>query len=53
MINGLEQMRKTVIYPNGKSINRNLCHRDIKLENFFIGNDFLIKLGDFGHASIN
>ena len=45
----LNQMVKALLYLKAKGI----LHRDIKLSNIFIGQDYQIKLADFGLSTYN
>jgi serine/threonine protein kinase len=42
------QILETVEFTHSKGY----CHRDIKLENVFLTDDYKLKLGDFGCASL-
>ena len=44
-----EQMIETLRYINSKGI----AHRDIKLENMLVNDDFVLKFADFGFASFS
>ena len=53
-----ENICKAFMYPIIKALNyayyeKSISHRDIKLENIFIMNDWTVKLGDWGLASLD
>ena len=47
--NFLQQMIETLLYINSKGIG----HRDIKLENILVNDDYMLKFTDFGFASFS
>ena len=52
-----EEFSKYIFYKIVEGIEichkKGICHRDIKLENIFLGNNFELKIGDFGFATEN